>query len=217
MAQNYGPNIVTDGLVLSLDAADRNSYPGSGTTWFDISGNGRNGTLVNGPTYTSANRGGIVLDGTDDAVRISSVILSGADSFTVNQWIQTSTTEIGGTTFGNYPAGNLQIFYGSSFMGMWLANSSTYVAAPVPFFSTPVMITAARSGTDTYFYQNGILLKTGSSSSSIGSTSDFRIGENTTTTEEYTGTIFTTQVYNRALSTSEISQNYNQTKSRFGL
>jgi len=191
--------------------------PGGANQWYDVSGNGWIGNLVNGPTFTSANRGGIVLDGTDDAIRISSVLLSGADSFTVNQWIQTSAGETGGTTFGNYPAGNLQIFYGSTYMGMWLANSSTYVASPVPFFSTPVMITAVRSGTNTYFYQNGVLLKTGSSSSSIGSTSDFRIGENTIASEEYTGTIFTTQVYNRALTTAEIQQIYNSQKSRFGL
>ena len=53
MAQHYGPNIVTDGLVLCLDAADKNSYPGSGTTWYDLSGNGYNGTMTNGPTFDS--------------------------------------------------------------------------------------------------------------------------------------------------------------------
>jgi hypothetical protein len=63
-----GPNIVTDGLVLYLDAANQKSYPGTGTTWNDLSGNGNNGTLVNGPTFNSDNNGSIVFDGVDDYV-----------------------------------------------------------------------------------------------------------------------------------------------------
>jgi len=216
MAFNCSPKIITDGLVLCLDAANIKSYVSGSTTWRDLSRSQNHGTLTNGPTFSSANGGAIVFDGTDDYVKITSVILSGNDSFTVNQWIKSEYSAYG-TTFGNYPAGNLQIFYGTAYMGMWLNNSSTYVASPVPFISTPVMITAIRSGTDTYFYQNGILLKTGSSSASIGTTNDFRLGENTSTGEEFTGTIFVTQVYNRALSTTEILQNYNAQKSRFGL
>ena len=57
MAFGNGPRVVTDGLVLALDAADKNSYPGSGTTWNDISGNGWNGTFQNGPTFNSSNIG----------------------------------------------------------------------------------------------------------------------------------------------------------------
>lgn len=53
----YMPDIVRSGLVLNLDAAEPASYPGTGTTWYDLSGNGNNGTLVNGPTYNSANGG----------------------------------------------------------------------------------------------------------------------------------------------------------------
>ena len=66
MALHHSPRIVTSGLVLALDAADRNSYPGSGTTWTDLSGNANNGTLTNGPTFNSANGGSIVFDGTND-------------------------------------------------------------------------------------------------------------------------------------------------------
>jgi hypothetical protein len=79
------------------------------------------------------------------------------------------------------------------------------------------MITAIRSGTTTYFYQNGTLLKTGSSSSTIGTTSDFRLGENTSAGEEYTGTIHIIQVYNVALSAAEVSQNFNALRRRFGV
>lgn len=57
MAAHGGPNIVEDGLVLYLDAANKKSYPGSGTVWKDLSGNGNDGTLTNGPTFGSTNLG----------------------------------------------------------------------------------------------------------------------------------------------------------------
>jgi len=66
MATRGGPKIITDGLVLSLDAANTKSYPGTGTVWKDLSGNGNNGTLVNGPTFNSGNNGSIVFDGVND-------------------------------------------------------------------------------------------------------------------------------------------------------
>ena len=63
-----GPDIITDGLVLYLDAANTKSYIGSGTTWKDLSGNSNDGTLTNGPTFDSGNSGSIVFDGVDDFV-----------------------------------------------------------------------------------------------------------------------------------------------------
>ena len=59
---------VTSGLILNLDASNANSYPGSGTTWYDLSGNNKNGTLTNGPTFSAANGGCIVFDGVNDYV-----------------------------------------------------------------------------------------------------------------------------------------------------
>ena len=66
MAFNFSPKIVTNGLVLALDAANTKSYPGSGTVWSDLTPNGNNGALTNGPTFNSANGGSIVFDGTND-------------------------------------------------------------------------------------------------------------------------------------------------------
>ena len=65
-----GPKIVTSGLVLALDAADKNSYRGSGTSWLDLSGNNNTGTLTNGPTFNGANLGTFVFDGADDYVAL---------------------------------------------------------------------------------------------------------------------------------------------------
>jgi hypothetical protein len=87
MGLNHSPRIVTDGLVLCLDAANRRSYPGSGNTWIDLSGNGYHLTLTNGPTYSSNNSGGIVFDGINDYAL-------GTDTIRVGGKNKTLTTEI---------------------------------------------------------------------------------------------------------------------------
>ena len=69
MASSLGPNVSESGLVLCLDAADKNSYSGTGTTWTDLSGNGYNGILTNGPTFSNTNGGIFIFDGTDDYVQ----------------------------------------------------------------------------------------------------------------------------------------------------
>ena len=90
MTIGYGPRVVTDGLVLALDAADRNSYSGSGTSWTDLTGRGNNGTLANGPTYSSDNRGSLVFDGTDDEITTTNLITNPA-IFTICCWFRTTT------------------------------------------------------------------------------------------------------------------------------
>jgi hypothetical protein len=89
-----GPNIVKEGLVLYLDAASGTSYSPytSGVTWRDISGNGNNGTLTNGPTYSSANGGSFTFDGTDDYVqnpnRSTITEFQYSSSFTVESFVK---------------------------------------------------------------------------------------------------------------------------------
>jgi len=88
MASSIAPNIVTDGLVLYLDAANTKSYPGSGTTWTDIAAR-NNGTLTNGPTFSSANGGLIVFDGIDDYVDCGdNPITKPSGSFTLSYWFK---------------------------------------------------------------------------------------------------------------------------------
>jgi hypothetical protein len=87
---NYTGGIVTNGLVLNLDAAKVDSYPGTGTTWRDISGNNNNGTLTNGPTLTGSGKNlAITFDGTNDYTEIldNSIIDFGTSDFTSNIWI----------------------------------------------------------------------------------------------------------------------------------
>ena len=91
MAFSHSPKVVTDGLVLCLDAASKNSYPGSGTTWTDLSGNGNDGTLTNGPTFSSDKGGTIVFDGTDDYVDTGLYLSS---TCSISCWYKREETDI---------------------------------------------------------------------------------------------------------------------------
>jgi hypothetical protein len=211
-----GENIVTDGLILYLDAGYKSSYSGSGTTWYDVSGYGNHGTLTNGPTFNSSNGGSIIFDGADDYANLPNGLLSGTGDFTIIQWVQCDGPGIG-TTFGNYGAGTLQFGWSSSYVFLWLDNGSAY-ASTSNFTTAITMIAGRRIGTTTNYLKNGTVIGTGASNASIGnSNTNFRIGTNTSTTEQYKGKIYTTMVYNRGLSNAEILQNYNTQKGRFGL
>ena len=90
MSYRTGPKIVTDGLVLCLDAGDRNSYAGSGSTWYDLSGNGNNGTLINGVDYSNANKGSLVLDGASDYISLASFDDDSNNELSVFFWVNLS-------------------------------------------------------------------------------------------------------------------------------
>jgi hypothetical protein len=81
-------SIITSGLVLNLDAGNTASYPGSGTVWTDLSGNGYNGTLTNGPIYSSSNGGTIVFDGTNDVASFGNILNIGLSSWTMSCWVK---------------------------------------------------------------------------------------------------------------------------------
>ena len=93
MAFRYSPKIITDGLVLFLDAANPKSFVSGSTTWNDLTTNFNNGTLVNDPTYSLTNSGNIVFDGTDDNIQLgnASKFISGSN-ITVDTWVKTNVT-----------------------------------------------------------------------------------------------------------------------------
>ena len=86
MGIKYNPRVVTDGLVFCVDAASKRSYLGTGTTWTDLAGS-NNGTLTNGPTFSSDNGGSIVFDGSDDYVLLGNDINLGT-SASITVWIK---------------------------------------------------------------------------------------------------------------------------------
>jgi hypothetical protein len=222
------PPIVTDGLVFAVDAANYESYPGSGTTWSDLAGS-NNGTLTNGPTFDSENGGSITLDGTNDYVNCgNSNPIIGNTNFSLSVWLDTGTH----SNFG---------------LALYIGNASTRQSAWVGFCSSAN--TNAGTGNTiggglygrnlgsginpntgwhyvvlTYntsilrLYVDGTQTTTLSESSANIQDSSIRLGRsNTGTAYYYNGSIASTQLYNRTLSSTEVLQNYNALKSRFGL
>jgi len=221
----YYGNIVTNGLVLDLDAAKRDSYPGSGTSWRDISGLQNNGTLINGSIFDSNNAGSIVFDGVDDYVNIPhNAIFNLTTAITICIWYKTSTTVDAYLTtkaddsfyLAIGPTGttaNKMSFYLNGTSGGWfqtLANAATGLWTQV---------TATWNGSTSNLYLNGILDNSGSRPGTmLTGTNPVYIGYRPASPKPYySGSISQTQIYNRALSAAEVLQNYNALKGRYGL
>jgi len=229
MASLGGPHIVTDGLVLSLDAANTKSYTSGSTTWLDKSGNGNNGTLTNGPTFSSGNGGSIVFDGTDDFVLVNTAasIPTGATARTVSIWFYTNpstwTTDV--NNLFSYGGNVTRTSFGIDFSTYPVMEVWTY--ADDITFSTSFAQTGWKNITVTYngattilVYENGSFTQTKTLGAVLNTTvTNVWIGSvnPAVTAGFFIGSIATTQIYNRALSASEIQQNYNATKTRFGL
>ena len=131
MACHGGPDIVEDNLVLYLDAANTKSYPGTGTTWTDLSGNGVTGTLVNGATFNSGNGGYIVFDGANDYVSTINDIVLEEEDFTMGFWafaddVSTNNRSLASsqTTKNWQDAGSWQISFSSSKLKMTVRNNA---------------------------------------------------------------------------------------------
>ena len=227
MAFNYSPKIVTDGLLLYLDAANTRSYISGSTTWNDLSRSGINGTLVNGPTFSSTNGGSIIFDGTNDYVDLGgSLNLKPTTSITVSTWIRFNAMVADVRVLSDWHqngATDRWIFYIANSNTVWwylLTNSSA--ASAVPF--SPVLLntwynfTGVYDGISQIFYVNGVFHnstpKTGNMNTS-NTTQPVRLGGQGTAGGYHNGNISTTIIYNRALSATEVLQNYNATKGRY--
>ena len=229
MATQYANGkIVTDGLVLSLDASDLNSYPGSGTTWNDLAGS-NNGTLTNGPTFDSnGNASSIVFDGVDDYVTKSNPA-----NFPINSDLSAFCffRRTGNTSS---PPHQCLISTGYGGWNLLLLNQTTlsvnkaFIENIITGSTTAInqwyFVGYTRSGTEFKLYKNGILDSTISKTVSFNDNSKYELGtdsgvggNNNSRNAYINGNISLVQVYNRALSAEEVAQNYSAQKSRFGL
>ena len=240
MAGNVAPNMVTDGLVLYIDAANTKSYVSGSTTWVDIAA-GNNGTLINGPTYSSTNGGNIIFDGVDDYCNVPVGLLTSSINLTVEfiaKFTDNPFTMTGGmSTYKScYP-----YFYGGSLgfegfvsgysrptdtgtgyglfsVGMSNYSTQKFISCNVNI-NVPYIMTAVYSPTTMSLYVNGIL----TSSIATGFNPNFdtfglRLGSgNRSFNGFFNGTIYNYKQYNRALSAAEVTQNYNALKGRYGL
>ena len=213
MGISYNPRIVTDGLVLCLDAANRKSYPGSGTTWTDLSGRGNNGTLVNGVGYSGSNLGSLSFDGVDDRVELSAAF-GVVSQYTISYWAKRDAEN-------RMPVSTITgDFY-------WFGdNSWRYVHGGVAgeyYYTKPTTISLGTwgyyavvyNGSNVSIYRQGVYQGQQSTTGTANFSSALRIGWWGSNTYAYLGNIANVSFYNRALSATEIQQNFNATKSRF--
>ena len=225
MGLTHSPKIVTNGLVLALDAANNKSYSGSGTTWYDLSGNDNTGTLTNGPTFNSTNGGSIVLDGTNDYINTSNSSSLQINQGTISAYIK--TTDVSGNYHGILvKQSNYGMFvYGGSLAAYDWGNSSlrnSGVSISNGQWKHVTMTFTTNTGTpsnNAIFYINGISVYTFTIMFSLD-TANLVLGMGGTPaspTQYFIGNIALAQVYNRPLSATEVLQNYNATKSRFGI
>ena len=240
MATTYNPRIVTNGLVLCLDAGNTKSYPGSGTTWTDISRNGNNGTLTNGPTFSSANKGSIVFDGVDDHIAFawSESLNIGGRNLTLSAWINSEelASAIQGegiivrensTLFPTYVARYEILLLQSgnpakNYAYFRIYNAAGLIGTKPLELNTFYNITCVYRAGVQEIYVNGIF-----DTSSVGNiditqsaTDVLRIGRRFVALgdgAEFKGKIPFVCIYNRALSASEVAQNFNATRGRYGV
>ena len=216
-----GPDIVTDGLVLALDAANHKSYPGSGTTWYDLSGNGNNGTLNSGPTFDSGNGGSIVFDGTDDTVSTSNNTLFEIEG-AVSLWFSRSGNDSSQRLIRRLGA-NVNRFYllvSSGNINGVRGTNINRTASLSYSIGEWVNVTWQWRLSDTLhqIYINGNIGFNGTfTPQASGGDAPFGLAQAAGSETWFGGNVATAKVYNRILSEQEVLQNYNAQKSRFGL
>lgn len=256
MAAEGGPNIIEDGLVLYLDAANKKSYPGSGTTWSDLAGS-NNGTLTNGPTFDSGNGGSLVFDGVNDYVDLSSAtsLLNLGSTFSIEGILKLdNTSQEFGTVFSSLDvatgsqtkgvgfywkktaqygmsANALRLQLGLAAWSWHIFASNGISISDTNYHHVAVTLTGGNTSSPTIvFYIDGVAqaatMWTAGSTGAINNSSNansLRLGSIYTASDPNYDNLYSAEllnvvkIYNRALTATEIQQNYNATKSRFGL
>lgn len=245
MAFNYSPKIVTNGLVMYLDAANPASYPRSGTSWRDVSRGVNNCSLINGPTFSAESSGIITTDGTNDYI-LYGKNLNGFTknihfdlNWSIEVWMNVVTMSSFKYIYGAYNGGPAQVG-----AGIWISNGSGGFLNLSLHFNNSVAIggtnqsdilncqglwkqwvITSEDALNYRYYLNGVLK--GSSTYNwrdsanrvdAQSTYDYCFAANNVDLSTCLNAKFgNCKIYNRALSASEVLQNYNATRTRFGL
>ena len=215
---------VTAGLVLNLDAGNAASYPGSGTTWTDLSGNGRNGTLTGGPTYSSADGGSIVFDGTNDFVQCSGSLTATAATFVI--WMRRNGTQddYDGIIYSRSANATGLSFFGTTNKISYTWNNAvdTYTwdsGLTIPDLTwCMVAVSVTSTSATAYLCQSsGITSATNTVSHTSTVLDDVKLAQDDQGARFFNGRISVAMIYDRALSADEITQNFNALRGRYGL
>jgi hypothetical protein len=223
----HSPRIVTDGLVLALDAANTKSYPGNGDTWYDLSGSDISPVRKNGVTYTTQVGGEFNFDGVNDKFDFPNKTISNGNFLTIDIWVKVNdgtryqdifdTSDSGGgiwivangyagqqpgkiaTSFNTLSSATI---YGSYTVGAW-----THIAYVGNNGITSQYINGVLTGTDTENVRNNINFN----NARIGNVDGDRANE------YLNGSVASLKIYDRALSQEEVTQNFNAFRGRFGI
>ena len=210
-----GPNVIYDGLVLYLDAANNKSYVSGSTSWLDLTSNQNVGTLTNGPTFNTGSGGSIVFDGVNDYLNLGNPSTLNILNFTVCAWAKSSTfTNYQNIIFKGTTTGQYGIALNSS--GDWTIQPNTGFTGDILSLNTWNFFVGTYNGTQITAYRNGVQKQQYSIAQSYFG-SIITVGTDTVNSRYFNGNIAQVSIYNRALSATEILQNYNSTKTRFGL
>jgi len=238
MSVSAGPSVVTSGLVLDLDAANTKSYPGSGTAWGDLSGNGNTGTLFNTPGVDSTNGGSLTFNGTNQYLT-ASPMPSGTNLFTISVWMYLNTDINGawgsikgclifsGNVSGAYEftlntAGSAAGPPYSMTLGRYgggATGSCTVSGINMPIQQWHNVVVLRDGASSQQMYLNGALLASGNISTSMGGGTLY-MGAATANASYggyMNGKFSNITQYNRALSAEEILQNFNALRGRYGI
>ena len=228
---NFGPSIITDGLVFAVDAANPSSYPGSGTIWKDQTVNQNNGTLTNGPTFDSGNGGSIVFDGSNDYVDCGNIDdIKNASQVSISIWTYIDDISFRILLGQNLISGTdqFQLYYwNANTLYIWIksgnvgtvsyVNTSSIVNINQWYNFTLVFDGTLTNNDRAKLYLNGgndIITNRGTMPTTFTNSSEsFLIGRGLN--GYFDGRMSNTQIYNRALSATEVTQNYNALKGRF--
>ena len=223
MSRKNGPSIITNGLVLYLDAANKQSYVSGSTSWIDVSNNNNNGTLINGPIFNTGSLGSIVFDGIDDYVLVSNSSNFTVSEMTIGAWFTSKkdvrnyiTTKLNDSWYvgigpGGTTSGKLSLFVEGT-TGGWLQGPTT-INQNQWYYGVCTFKSNISS-----IYVNGTLDISATRTGTMpNGTASIYVGHRPDDSSYFWGNIAQTQIYNRALSASEVLQNYNATKGRFGL
>ena len=222
-----GPDVSESGLVLSLDAGNLKSYPGSGTTWTDLSGITSSGELVNSPVYNSSNLGFFQFV-TDDFARIANNTALDTQTPTVEVWVKTNATNQNGFWFEKGTVNTQYSLFQEGttirwrmFIGGAITQLSTTTATYMDTSNWYQVVGTYTSGTRR-LYINGVqvnsdtqsgTIATNSGGMSIGVYGGFSGGRG----YYYNGNLAACRIYNRALTAAEVSQNFNALRGRFSI
>ena len=237
-ANAAGENIVTDGLILRFDAGNASSYPGSGTTWSNLASSNFDGTLTNGPTFSSDDGGSLVFDGTNDTVTTGNTLDAGDNSlaggfqcesgvtFSASAWFKPDDVSFYGAIISKSGGtGSQATFtlwydhrYSTKYLRTRLAGTQVTInSGDLTGAWNEVVITW--DGSTAKAYLDGSSINDNVNVGTRGKqTHTFCVGATGSGTNRYfNGNIAEVKVYNDALTAAEVLQNYNALKGRFGL